>query len=188
MRWLVLFLPLLAAAQQVNDTSYVAPNGERVQRLEIVLPASIEEVWQTVSTSQGWMTFMAPNVEMELKPGGKFHSHYTYGAKIGDPGTIYNTVQAYVPLKMIALKIGLNELFPKEAREAGTLHAVMMLEPISPKETKVSEILVGFGKGSAWDTTWKFFDRGNRYTFAEMYKRFTTGPFDWKKLAEANKK
>lgn len=178
-------LPL--CGQQVEDTSYTAPGGERVQRLDIILPASIEEVWETISTAKGWMTFMAPHVEMELKPGGKFHTQYRPNAQVGDPGTIYNTVQAYVPLRMLALKIGLNENFPREAREAGTLHAVLLLEPLGPKRTKASEIMVGFKEGPAWEQVWKLFERGNRYTFEEMYKRFVNGPVDWK-AAPASKK
>ena len=182
--FLLLFRWLLAA-QEVKDTSFRAPDGERVQRLEMVVPAALKEVWETVSTSRGWTTFMAPAVDMELKTGGKFLSNYRAGAKPGDPGTVYNTVLAYVPMQMFAMKVGLTDAFPKEVREAGTLFAVLTMEEAGPGRVKLSEMMVGWREGPGWDWTWKFFAEGNRYTLLEMYKRFQRGPVDWKAKAPA---
>lgn len=181
---LLLFASLLPA-QEIKDTSFHAPNGERVQRIEMVVPATLKEVWDTVSTSQGWMSFMAPVVDMELKTGGKFQSNYRVGAKPGDPGMISNTVLAYVPMQMFAMKIGLTDAFPKEVREANTLFSVLTMEEAGPKQVKLTETMVGWQEGPGWDRTWKFFEQGNRYTFAELYKRFQNGPVDWKARAAA---
>ncbi|MBI4891484.1 MAG: SRPBCC domain-containing protein [Acidobacteria bacterium] len=169
----------MAQGQEVKDTSFAAPNGERVQRLEIVVPASVRECWDLVSTAEGWESWMSPHVEMELRTGGKFYSNYKLGAKVGDPGTIYNTVLAYVPLQMLTLKIGLTETFPKEAREAGTLFAVLTLEELGPKQTKLSETMVGWKDGPGWDWTYNFFLKGNRHSFEGMYKRLVSGPVNW---------
>ena len=172
-------------AQEVKDTSFRAPNGERVQRLEALVPATLKDVWETVSTSKGWMTFMAPTVDLELKTGGKFQSNYQVGSKPGDPGTINNTVLAYVPLQMVAIKLGLTEAFPKEVRDAGTLCAVLTMEDAGPGLVKISETLVGWQDGPGWEWTWKFFTEGNTYVLQEMYKRFQNGPVDWKTKAPA---
>ncbi len=175
----VCLLAGMAQGQEVKDTSFVAPNGERVQRLEIVVPATVRECWELVSSAEGWKSWMSPNVEMELKTGGKFHSNYRLGAKVGDPGTIYNTVLAYVPLQMLTLKIGLTDVFPKEAREAGTLFAVLTMEAAGEKRTRLSETMVGWKEGPGWDWTYDFFLKGNKFTFEEMYRRVVHGPVDW---------
>ncbi len=175
---LLLAAPLLA--QEVQDTSFTAPNGERVQRLDIVIPSTVREVWTAVSSSEGWMSFMAPLVAMELKTGGIFQSNDRAGAKLGDPGTITNTVLAYVPLQMFAMRIGLTEAFPKEVREANTLFSVLTMEEVGPGRVKISEMMLGWKEGPGWDMTWKFFLQGNRRTLLDLYKRFAEGPVDWK--------
>ena len=43
---------------KTTDTSFVAPNGERVQRLEIVIPGvTPKQAWEAVSTSEGLRDF-----------------------------------------------------------------------------------------------------------------------------------
>ena len=178
---LLLTVPLLA--QEVQDTSFRAPNGERVQRLDIIVLSTVKDVWSAVSTSEGLMTFMAPSVAMELKTGGTFQSNYRVGAKIGDPGTITNTVLAYVPMQMFAMRIGLTQAFPTEVRQANTLFSVLTIEDAGPGRVKVSEMMLGWREGPGWDTTWKFFLQGNRRTLLDLYKRFAEGPVDWQTKA-----
>ena len=175
----MLVLAGLVTAQEVKDTSFRAPSGERVQRLEIILPATTRAVWDLVSTPEGWMSFMAPAVDMQLKTGAKFESNYRVGARIGDPGTITNTVLAYVPLQMFAMKIGLTSAFPKEVREADRLFSVLTMEEAGKGKTKLSEMMLGWEEGTGWESTWKFFLQGNRRTLLEIHKRIVEGPVDW---------
>ena len=89
---------------KVTDSSFAAPNGERVQRLEIVIPkVTPQQVWEAVSTSAGLRGWVAPVTEVEMKTGGRYYTNYNPAAKIGDPGTIYNSVLTYVPLEMVAM-------------------------------------------------------------------------------------
>lgn len=178
---LLMTVPLLA--QEIRDTSFTAPNGERVQRLDILVPGTVKDVWSAVSSSEGWMSFMAPAVALELKTGGTFHSNYRVGAKLGDPGTIMNTVLAYVPMQMFAMRIGLTDAFPKEVREANTLFSVLTMEDAGPGQVKVSEMMLGWRDGPGWDRTWRFFLQGNQKTLLGLYKRFAEGPADWKTMA-----
>ncbi len=58
-------LPDKEYTAKVSDTSFVAPNGERVQRLEIVLSGvTPAQVWEALSTAGGLRTFVAPVVEI----------------------------------------------------------------------------------------------------------------------------
>lgn len=182
---LLFILP--ATGQDVKNTSYKAPNGERVQRLEIEVDATLEQVWNIVGSSEGWKSFMAPAVEMDLKTGGKFHSNYKLGSKVGDPGTIYNTVLAYVPLRMLSLKIGLTPMFPQEVREAGTVFAVMNMDEAGPGKVRISEVMAGWQEGPGWDKAYMFFEEGNAYTLRELAKRIKDGPVDWDQKARAVK-
>ncbi|HLK17760.1 MAG TPA: SRPBCC domain-containing protein [Bryobacteraceae bacterium] len=167
-------------ASAVKNTSFVAPSGERVLRHEAMVNASLADVWAACSSSEGWMTFMAPVVQMELKTGGRFDSNYRVGSKIGDPGTIHNTVLNYVPMEMFSLRVGLTEQFPERPRQAGTLFAVLTFKEMGAKRTLVTISMLGWGMGEDWDTVYKHFDRGNSYTMAELAQRFERGPMDWK--------
>jgi hypothetical protein len=166
---------------EVRNTSYVSPSGERVLQHEAVVKATLEEAWKTVSTSEGLRTWVAPTAELELKTGGKWHTNYTVGSKIGDPGTIYNQVLSYVPMRMIAIKIGLTDQFPAALRQAGTLVATLQLEDLGGNRVKLTESMVGWQQGPEWDKTYTFFDRGNAYTMKKLQERFETGPVQWTK-------
>lgn len=169
---------------EVKNTSFVTPSGERVLRHETVVNAGIADVWKTLSTSEGWMTFMAPTVHMELKTGGVFDSNYHVGAKLGDPGTIHNQVLNYVPMEMFSIKVGLTDQFPQRPREAGTLFAVLTLKDAGSNQALVTISMLGWGQGDDWDLVYHHFDRGNSYTMAELARRFEQGPFTWKEEAK----
>ena len=162
------------------DTSFVAPSGERVLRQEIVVPATLPEVWETVSTSAGLRTFVAPVTEVEMKTGGHYYTNYTPGSKIGDPGTIYNTVLTYVPLQMVGIKVKLGtRIFPQPVAEADRLFAVLSLEELPGPQVRVTETMVGWQSGEDWDKVYQFFQTGNAYVLGQLYKRFAVGPRQW---------
>ena len=164
------------------DTSFIADSRERVLRQEIVVPATLEQVWTAVSTSDGLREWVAPTAEVQLKTGGHWYTNYTPGSRIGDAGTIYNSVLSYVPMKMIAMKIGIAPpVFPKGPSEEGTLFAVLTLEDLGNRQVRVSEHMVGFGKGEDWDKVYTFFQTGNAYTLGQLLKRFEVGPRKWGK-------
>jgi uncharacterized protein YndB with AHSA1/START domain len=164
----------------VKNSSFLSPSGERVLRHEVLVNASLPEVWKTLTTSEGWMTFMAPSVHMELKTGGLFDSNYRVGAKLGDPGTIHNQVLNYVPMEMFSIKVGLTDQFPAKPREAGTLFAVLTLKDAGANRVLVTISMLGWGTGEDWDSVYALFDRGNAYTMGELARRFEQGPVAWK--------
>ena len=167
-------------ASAVRNTSYQAL-GERILRHQVAVDATLEESWNAFTTAEGLRSFAVPVVEFELKTGGKFHSNYRVGSKVGDPGTIYNTVLGYVPLRMMAFKIGLTDQFPAGPREAGTLFAVVEFEPLSARKTRIVLAMLGWGTGPEWDQVYEKFDWGNAYTLEKLRERFLNGPVDWQK-------
>jgi hypothetical protein len=172
-------LPDKEYTAKVANTSYVAPNGDRVLRHEVDIPASLADTWTAMSTSEGLRSFIAPVALLELKSGGCFCTNYTPGTKIGDPGTIQNRVLSYIPRQMLSAKINLVDIFPPQPRAENTLFLVMEFSERDPHTTHVKASLLGFGSGEEWDKVYKFFDGGNAYTFGQMYKRFAVGPKKW---------
>ncbi len=174
-------LPDKEYTAKVVDTSFVAPSGERVQRLEIVIPnVTRNQVWQAVSTSEGLRTFVAPVAEVEMKTGGHYYTNYNAAAKIGDPGTIYNTVLAYIPLEMVAIHVKLfAPFFPEPVAQADRLTAILQIHDAGKGRVRVSEIMTGWQAGEDWDKAYHFFQTGNAYVLGQLYKRFAVGPRQW---------
>ena len=49
-----------------------------------------------------------------MKTGGHYYTNYDPAARIGDPGTVRNTVLTYVPLEMVAIHVKLGtKIFPE---------------------------------------------------------------------------
>ncbi len=174
-------LPDEEYTSKVTDASFVAPSGERVQRLEITIPnVTPRQVWEALSTSDGLRTFVAPVAEVELKTGGHYYTNYNAKAKIGDPGTIYNTVLAYIPLEMLAIHVKLGApLFPESVVAADRLNAICTIRDLGNGQVRVAEIMTGWQPGEDWDKVYRFFQTGNSYVLGQLYKRFAVGPRQW---------
>jgi len=168
-------------SQKVKNTSFTSPGGERVLRHELVIEASLDDLWHAMTTEDGLKSFMVPTARVELKTGGAWETNYRAGSRIGDPDNIRNQVLCYIPLEMLALKINLTAAFPEGPRNAGTLFAVMTFKQLEPKRVLVTESMLGWGQGPDWDKTYGLFEWGNAYTLGQLYKRFVEGPVDWSK-------
>src|ERR1700736_4379890 len=77
-----------ASAQEVRNTSYSTFTGEKVLRIEAVLPVSAGEVWTAFTTVKGLSSWIAPVVAVDFKVGGIISTNYDKNAAIGSPGTI----------------------------------------------------------------------------------------------------
>ena len=88
-----------------------------------------------MSTSEGLRSFVAPVTEVEMKTGGHYYTNYNPAARIGDPGTIYNTVLAYVPLEMVAIHVKLGtQIFPASVADADQLSAIMQIQDAGQRQ------------------------------------------------------
>ena len=173
-------LPDKEYTAKCTDTSFVAPGGERVQRLEILISATRRQVWEAVSTSEGLRGWVAPNTDVDMKTGGHYFTNYNPKAKIGDPGTIYNSVLTHVPLEMVAIHVKLGaQIFPESVATADRLSAILQIHDAGPGQVRVSETMTGWQAGEDWDKVYKFFQTGNAYSLGQLYKRFVVGPRQW---------
>ena len=160
-----------AAAQEVRNTSYVTKSGERVLRIETVVPASTENVWKAWTAPQELSKWIAPVVAIDLKIGGTISTNYDQKATIGDPGTIRLPIINYIENQLITLKVNLNEKFPKSARdEDHNLQEIVQIVDLGDGKTKVVSSMVGWGAGKDWDQTYDFFARGNEWTYRQLAK------------------
>lgn len=157
-----------AADGTVVDASYEAPDGTTVLRQEVVVTASLEEVWSVFTTAEGWKRLGVAFAHVDFGLGGLIETSYDAGAARGDEGNIHNRILAYLPLRMIALQaekappsFPAPELLPK-------LFSVIELEPLETGRVRITVSGVGYREGEAYDRVRAMFTQGNAWTLRKL--------------------
>jgi uncharacterized protein YndB with AHSA1/START domain len=175
-RYIFLIICLLifkAGIGQVKNTSYVTPTGERVLRLESILPVDIKTAWALFTTDDGLKKWIAPQAHINLAVGGTIVTNYDKDKPLSDASSITLPIINYVDNEMITFKVNLNDNFDKAARaEDKNLQEVVMFKQIAPNQTQIISSMIGWGKGPAWDKTYNFFVQGNEWTYNELLKNY----------------
>ena len=73
------------STQAIGDTSFAKADGSRTIQLSTWLPAPPSEVYRTITTPEGWMTWAVPVAFGESRVGGLMETSYNPAAKPGDP-------------------------------------------------------------------------------------------------------
>lgn len=175
-------IALPAWAGTVIDTSYIAPDGTRVIRHELDIPASDGDVYKAFTMAEGWQGWAVPFARLSgpFSVGADIETSYNPGASVGDAGNIRNRVLAYVPGRFFAFHVAkapdgfphadlITKVFTVaeiERRDAGTVHLKLSM--------------LGYGKGEGYDALYAFFRKGNAMTMENLKRRFDKGSIDWK--------
>jgi uncharacterized protein YndB with AHSA1/START domain len=168
-----------AAAQEVENTSFVAGDSSRVLEHRIVVEGPAPDVWDAWTTTEGITSWAVPVGQIDFRLGGIWESSYNRDAKIGDPGNIQNRILAYIPGRMLTIQaIAAPPGFPHPEllREIFT---VIELEALDSVRTRVTVTMVGYANGEGYDVLYGHFDAGNAWTLKKLQQRFVSGPVDW---------
>lgn len=166
---------------QMKETSRDDQTVGRIIEYQNVVNADVATVWRSISTAEGVQETIAPAASIELKAGGRWRTHMRPGRKIGDQGTIENTIQSFVPNEMLSMQVGVGDFFSPEVRNAQSIFGVITLAPVGTKQTRVTVRAIGFGVGAGWDEAYKVLRECTRDTLVAITERFRGGPFDWVK-------
>ena len=165
-------LPQLKA-QDIKKTSYLTTTGEKVLRLEFIVPVSKLQAWQYFTSDEKLKQWIAPVAHINLKTGGALLTNYDKTKSINDKSAIKNGIVNYIENELITLKVNLNGNFTKKAQaEDKNLQEVIQFIAVDNTHTKIISSMIGWGKGPDWDKTYAFFDKGNVWTYKELTKLF----------------
>ncbi len=168
-----IFFHVGSFGQTVKNSSYLTKTGEKVLRLEIVLPVTIQEAWQLFTTDEQLKKWIAPAAHIELRTGGYIVTNYDKNKLLTDSSSIKLGIINYIENEMITLKVKLNNNFSKQAQsEDGNLQEIIQLIPVSEKQIRIISSMVGWGRSDDWNKTYQFFERGNTWTFGEIIKLY----------------
>jgi len=160
-----LLVPLLAlcGTAHADDVSFVN---------EGVVDAPVEEVWKIFATSEGYRVLGPALAEVDLRVGGTIRSRYRGDGTLGDAETIENTILAYEPPTMMALRIAKTpQSFPfKNAWK--TTWTVLTFTPIDGGKTSVRAASLGFGTDEESVAMRRFFEAGNQSVIENVQRHF----------------
>ena len=164
---LLALAPLAAFASQgegeiVHTESRTTAVGERIRVHTLELEAPVQKVWDACTTSEGWQAWSAPKVELDLRVGGQIRTHYDTSAKLGDEGTIYLEVLAYVPLELLTLRAEVSSNWPEiMKKDADRLSNVMLFQELGPERTRLISYGIGYGDAPEYEDLLEFFRAAN---------------------------
>lgn len=139
---------------------------------EGIVEAPVAQVWEAFTTKKGAESWMVAHAEIDLRIGGKMRTHYDPKGKLGDAGTIENTILSYHPERMLSIR---NTKAPAKFTDAEAFQktwTVIYFERVGPKQTKVTVVGLGWGTDEASQRVRAFFDKGNAYTLKKLQERF----------------
>jgi hypothetical protein len=177
MKYLLFFLLLFSAfilnAQTVKNSSYTTKTGEKVLRLEAIIPLDKNKAWQLFTTDEGLKKWIAPLAHIELRTGGFILTNYDKTKSLTDSSSIRLAILNYIEQELFTLKVKLNDNFPKSIQEEdGNLQEIIQFIPAGPKKTKIISSMIGWGQGPEWTKAYNFFVKGNIYTYETLIKLF----------------
>src|SRR5580704_14218243 len=173
----VLFTTISTSAQPSTVTPARASTADSTPALiiELSIPAPVHEVWEAFTTKEGLSSWLAPDVSVELKPGGDWL--VTFPGSTGG-----GTILSFVPEKEIVINALAPDRFP-HVRAART-HAVFTFTA-EGSSTLVTLTQTGWKSGAEWDAAYEYLAVGNAQMLAMLHHRFVAGPTDWEKAVAA---
>jgi uncharacterized protein YndB with AHSA1/START domain len=170
----VVFVTAGVSAQtsgSISTDSTQQKDSAKVLRIELSIPAPLHDVWDAFTTKLGLSSWLAPDVSVELKPGGDWLMKF--------PGsTGGGTIESFVPEKEIVINALAPDRFP-HVRAART-RAVFTFRA-EGNNTLVCLTQTGWQSGAEWDAAYEYLVAGNAQLLAMLHHRFVAGPTDWQK-------
>jgi uncharacterized protein YndB with AHSA1/START domain/uncharacterized protein YciI len=156
---------------------YPEETSDKIIRKEIIVPATLEHVWETWTTTDGVKTFFSSAAKVELRPGGPFEIYFLLDKPYGSRGSEDCQILSFLPMQMLSFEWSA----PPEFGELRRKRTQVILQFTSPDQNQVRVSLshVGWGISEEWNRLYDYFDNAWSYVLRNLKKRFDEGPINW---------
>lgn len=135
---------------------------------EVEIEASVDDIWNAFTTTEGLKSWVAPLADIDFKVGGKWRANYNKDGELGDATTIENTILCYDPKRMISLKAtGFPEGFEFEDAAKETW-SIFYFTPVSDSVTKITVVGLGYNDSEQSKKMRAFFKVANKYSMDQL--------------------
>ncbi|MDX2153523.1 MAG: SRPBCC domain-containing protein [Bryobacteraceae bacterium] len=158
MKSIILGLLLTATVgTAVAEVAYEAEH-ERVLRREVVVNATLDDVWSAWTTSEGAKRFFAPHARIEPVLGGAYEIHFSPQNPEGTRGCEGCKVHSVQPKSL--LRFTWNAPPASPLRKAGLFTLVTLrFRELKPGKVSVHFEQSGWGDGPEWDALYGYFSK-----------------------------
>ncbi len=147
---------------------------ERNISVEVVVSAERQKVWETLTTTEGVTSFLAPAAQIELRSGGPYEVYFLTDAPEGQRGSEGCRVLSFVEGRMLSFTWNSPpKLLDSRIRRT---FVVIELDDADAGKTRVRLTNGGYGAGSDWDEAFAYFSRAWPAVMSNLQKRFESGP------------
>jgi uncharacterized protein YndB with AHSA1/START domain len=152
--------------------------AETIIREEVIVDATVDEVWDAWTTEAGIQSFFAPACNVELRVDGPYEILFNPDAPTGERGAEGMRILAFQPKTMLAFTWNAP---PHLSQVRGQLtHVLIRLQRCEEGRTRVTLTHSGWGEGGQWDEAFAYFEEAwGRIVLPRLRYRFSVGPVDW---------
>jgi len=147
---------------------------------EVVVPASVEDVWRAWTDPAELSTWAGPAAAVDLRVGGDWHIYFDPDAPPGERGGDASAILGFVPGRELRLAAGAPIEFPTVRRDKTEF--IVRLDPVGFGHTRIHAIQTGWKAGDEWDRAFEAMAFANAEWLSWLHQRFTEGPIDWQKM------
>jgi len=124
----------------------------------IVVHASLDEVWKKWTTSSGLKTFFGVDNRIELRPGGPYEILFLLDNPPSTQGGEGNTVLSFLPQKMLSFTWNAPPFIPEVRDHQHKTWVVLHFEELTEEQVQITLDHLGWLDGPAWDEAFFYFD------------------------------
>lgn len=180
--WMLGCSGLVAGGKTMNESKGERVSGEPRIEVEIVVNASLEDVWHAWTTNEGVQTFFAKDTNIKLEIGGPFEMLFNAESPEGSKGSEGCLFLSYLPLEMLSFSWSAPPQF-QHARPHRTW-VVLRFEELESHKVLVKLTHLGWREMKAahpnysdeWDQVYDYFTKAWPYVLSNLQKRFDEGP------------
>lgn len=147
-------------------TSTIGQDNRIVDEFEI--EASVDDVWNAFTTSNGLKSWVAPLADIDLRVGGKWRANYSKDGKLGDATTIENTILSYDPKRMLSLKATRFPAGFEFVEAAKATWSIFYFTKVSETKTKITIVGLGYTDSEQSKKMRSFFKPANKYSMDQL--------------------
>jgi uncharacterized protein YndB with AHSA1/START domain len=176
MRLLAAALALSIPALPVAAQTVTEADGTRTLAVDAWVPAAPAQLWQAVTTADGWKGWAAP-AAWYVAPN-LLETSYDPAAQPGGANNIQQRIVAALPGKLLVFR---NVKAPAGFPHAAAFAQVTQFLELTPEGegTRVRLAGAGYPAGAEGDALLAFFEPGNRQTLGALAQRFGRAPLDF---------
>ncbi len=164
-------LTLMSAA--AADVTAAEP---RILRKEVVVEASLDEVWAAWTTAEG-LKFASPESRVELRVGGPYEwfLHLEADEK-GKRGGESAQILSFLPKEMLAFDWTFPPSLPSLRYSGVKTQVVVLFDSLDEGRVRVRFAQHGWQDGEDWDAGYAYFDEAWSWVLGQLEAHFEGEP------------